>query len=175
MKLNFMTHTNISVNLYSLQTLSLYEGAAKKLLEELKFNHHILAGRYINKWISNNDSLNDFSADYYIPVPSFKNKRNFNILDIIFKGFFQNYHDIYPYALRTKNTTPLNKLNKKEREKELRNCFEIVNGPLINNKKICVYDDILTSGSTLKELVKELKKYEPLEIRAVCMFYKSKN
>jgi len=69
---------------------------------------------------------------------------------------------------RKRNTKSQSKLKKIERKTNLENCFEIRDKnnslKIIQNKKIIIIDDVATSGSTIEELSKEIKKYQPLEI-----------
>lgn len=64
---------------------------------------------------------------------------------------------------RIKHKTAQAKLNKKNRSENIKNCFKWY-GESLKNKKILIVDDIFTSGATLNEIAKELKKYQALEI-----------
>lgn len=58
---------------------------------------------------------------------------------------------------RSKYTSSLYNKTKQEREKIIKNCFKINNSQLKNkNTKIILIDDILTSGTTMKECIKTL-------------------
>jgi predicted amidophosphoribosyltransferase len=57
---------------------------------------------------------------------------------------------------RIKDTKPQYKLSLKEREKNLKNAFH-AEKKNYNKEKILLIDDILTTGSTIKEMVKTLK------------------
>ena len=58
---------------------------------------------------------------------------------------------------RIKSTKPQYKLSRKERIENLRGAFK-VNAEKYDGRKLLLMDDICTSGTTLKELIKELQK-----------------
>ncbi len=62
--------------------------------------------------------------------------------------------------IRTKNTKPQIQLKKKERENNVKNIFALnaKYKELIKNKKILLVDDVTTTGATLENCAKVLKK-----------------
>ena len=64
----------------------------------------------------------------------------------------------YDSLIRIRETVPQTELNKKEREKNLINAFTVNNPDKIKNSRIVLVDDVYTTGSTLKECSKTLKK-----------------
>ena len=60
------------------------------------------------------------------------------------------------------NTNPQNSLNKKERLENIKGAFRLKNGVNVENKKILIIDDIFTTGSTINECCKVLKKNNAL-------------
>jgi competence protein ComFC len=63
-------------------------------------------------------------------------------------------------VVRTKNTGFQTSLTKNERLKNIKNAFEFNNHYKIKNKdqKIIIFDDVWTTGATVKEIAKVLKK-----------------
>ena len=66
--------------------------------------------------------------------------------------------------IKTKNIIEQNKLNKEEREKNIIGVYNLENGQLLENKKILLIDDIYTTGSTVNECSKILRKANPNKI-----------
>ena len=64
----------------------------------------------------------------------------------------------YTSLIRTENTIPQVQLSGKARLNNLKNAFMIKYPEIIKNKKIVLIDDVETTGSTLKECAKILKK-----------------
>ena len=59
---------------------------------------------------------------------------------------------------RKKATRPVAEMGKNEREREISGAFELVNMELIKGKRLVVVDDVVTTGGTMKEVAKVLKK-----------------
>jgi competence protein ComFC len=104
-----------------------------------------------------------------IPVPLSRSRlawRGFNqaeaLAGIIYKqgfGLDKNFTDLK----RIKYSRPQTKLNKKERIENVRNSFQWRGGKL-DGKKIILVDDVVTTGSTLNECAKELKRSGAKEV-----------
>lgn len=63
---------------------------------------------------------------------------------------------------KIKNTKPQHTMQgTKEREKNVKNAYKIINKDLVKNKKILLIDDIITTGHTLGECAKTLDKHKP--------------
>lgn len=60
--------------------------------------------------------------------------------------------------IKTRTTRKLKTIPKELRKKEIKNAFEINNNYDLTNKKICIVDDVFSSGNTLKEAIKTLSK-----------------
>ena len=56
---------------------------------------------------------------------------------------------------RSKETLEQTKLSKKDRQKNIRGCFEVVSAPIQSH--IVIIDDVVTTGATVNELAKTLK------------------
>ena len=109
------------------------------------------------------------SYDIIIPVPISKKRkreRGYNQSLLIAREISKNTNiEIAQNCLyKTKNTIEQSKLNREEREKNVQNVYTIKNEQILENKKILLIDDILTTGNTLNSCSKELKKGKPDKI-----------
>jgi competence protein ComFC len=98
-----------------------------------------------------------------IPLhPSRKRWRGFNQAELLGKMIASNLGvKFLPEVLkRVKKTKPQVKLNKEERRKNIRGAFELNSNhrSLITNHSLILFDDVWTSGETLKEATKVLKR-----------------
>ena len=59
---------------------------------------------------------------------------------------------------KNKDTTMQSKLNKEQRKENIKGVYLLKNEEKINNKNILLIDDIYTTGSTVNECIKTLKK-----------------
>lgn len=112
--------------------------------------------------------------DTIIPVPISKKRykqRGYNQSSLIAKklakellkeNFKIKYND--DCLFKTKNVIEQSKLNKDNREKNIKGAYEIFHINQLKNKKILLVDDIYTTGSTLRECSKILKKSNPKKI-----------
>jgi ComF family protein len=96
-----------------------------------------------------------------IPLSQKKfNERGFNQAKII-SEYFQKFLN-FPLAnllIRKKETPPQAQLESLEkRYQNVRGAFEVTDKNLINNKSILLVDDVVTTGSTVKEAARILKK-----------------
>lgn len=108
--------------------------------------------------------------DIIIPVPISKQRkrqRGYNQSELIIKecaklntDIVVNTHVLY----KIKNTKPQSLLNKEQRTINLIGAYKVINSEIINNKKILLFDDIFTTGSTLEECAKVLKVAGAYEI-----------
>ncbi|OGF26019.1 hypothetical protein A2331_02190 [Candidatus Falkowbacteria bacterium RIFOXYB2_FULL_34_18] len=60
--------------------------------------------------------------------------------------------------IKIKHTKPQTKLKRENRLKNIKNCFKW-EGENLNKKNILLIDDVVTTGSTLNECARELKKH----------------
>jgi predicted amidophosphoribosyltransferase len=59
---------------------------------------------------------------------------------------------------RTRFTKPQTELSSEERKKNVRKAFEVVKPKAVKGKTIVLVDDVATTGSTLNECAKALKR-----------------
>ena len=85
--------------------------------------------------------------------------RGFNQAELLAKKVSANLNlPLEDLLIRTKNTPPQAKLNCAERIQNLKNAFEVSPELSVKNKTVILVDDISSTGSTLIECAKVLKK-----------------
>ncbi len=148
-----------------------YEDIIRKAIIQYKFNDKSYLYKTFCEIIVKNKKALDFikSYDIIIPVPIHKKrmrKRGYNQCELISKRIskivgISMYTDV---LIKTKNNVPQSTLNKKSRMMNAKNVYKIHNLDKIQNKKVLVFDDIYTTGSTVCACVEELKKASPSKI-----------
>jgi len=99
-----------------------------------------------------------------IPIPLHKMKRRqrgFNQSELLAKAVASHFSLNFNTKIlfRIKNNLPQAKINNFiERKKNTENIFQISNSNLIKNKQIILIDDVYTSGATMQEAARILKK-----------------
>ena len=145
-----------------------YNDSVKQSLHRIKYNGRkeylyfygkLIAKAFYKKFI-------DIMPDCFIPVPIHKTRaktRNFNqsivLADVISKELKLMGIDIpvnTNIIFREKNTQVLNILDNDDRNFELKNAFTI--NEIGDIDKAIIIDDIYTTGSTIAEIAKCLKK-----------------
>ena len=147
-----------------------YEGVVKIALKKIKYNfNYDIAEDLVN--YAKSVPTKDFSGFSACPVPLFEQRkrwRGFNQSEIFAQklskalnlGFYPNV------VVKTKSTIPQARLHKNERLRSLSGVFAVNNEAkiIISGQKWLIIDDIMTTGSTLNELVKVLKKAGASEV-----------
>ncbi|WP_286164221.1 ComF family protein [Peptoclostridium sp. AF21-18] len=146
-----------------------YCDKSKVLVLSLKYYGNTYMSRYIAQVMRDKLEFEQLSADYIIPVPLYKKRmriRGFNQAEKIASYLSECTNiPIIDCVKRNRNTKRLYALNKFQREKELKNAFEVkVDSEEIIGKRIILVDDIFTTGTTVNEISKKLKIYGVDEI-----------
>ena len=152
-----------------------YEGIIRKSILNYKFNDKAYIYRTFEKIILNNKKICDFinSYDIIIPVPIHnkrKLKRGYNQSELIIKQLLKDEKKIEKYKnnilTKTKNNPKQSTLSKIDRASNVINAYKInvKKANILVNKKILIFDDIYTTGNTIKECAKQISQYNPKEI-----------
>lgn len=154
-----------------------YEGVLKEAIHQFKYEPTRVGrgkpglGRHLAKfmiqYLPSDLNLNTF--DRIIPVPLHENRkrwRGFNQSEILGKFLGQHYqipldtHHLY----RIKETQPQVELTGRERIKNVRGAFVVQRAEDLEGKKVVLVDDVFTTGSTVNESSRMLKKAGVREI-----------
>ena len=151
------------------------EPIIKKAIWDLKYHHHfnigqrfgeILYEEFIEE-ISNIQMYTQGEPIYVIPVPLYKQRqkeRGYNQAKIIANGFckssekeiFKLGDDIVIKQINTNQQAKLTNRNK--RLSNIKGAFKVIKENDVKNKTIIVIDDVTTTGGTMTEIMKVLKK-----------------
>jgi len=115
----------------------------------------------------------------YIPAdPKRFKKRGFNLAKIIAEEIgLKNNIEIKGLLQKTLSTPPLTKLSKKQRKINIKNKFTFVyiNKENCIGKDVIIVDDICTTGSTLVEATKVLKRNGFKKVTCLALAFNKKN
>ena len=119
------------------------------------------------------DWIRSKHIDGIIPVPLHEKrlrKRGFNQAQVLADGLGKRMNlPVYSqYIVRCRNTVAQKQLNEKERQKNLKKAFKIVQND-VKLKRILLVDDIYTTGSTVDAIAKELKEHGVSEVYFICL------
>ena len=148
-----------------------YQGDIRRIMIDYKFNNKPYLYKTFAKIVLKNKKICGFLKNYdiIIPVPIHKIrklKRGYNQTELIAKEISKNA-DLKlerSVLVKQKNIATQSSLNRKNRKQNVNNAFAIRNEDKISNKKVLLFDDIYTTGSTVLECAKVLRKSNVKEI-----------
>lgn len=108
-----------------------------------------------------------------IPIPLYKQKhrrRGFNQAQVLAEGIGRelNIPVLSKVVGRTRSTVAQKELNDKERQKNVKNAFKIIDNE-VKLKKVLLVDDIYTTGSTMDAVAGVLRGNGVKEIYFLCI------
>lgn len=118
-----------------------------------------------------------FKDHVFVPVPSDPKrftKRGFNLPSLICQELSSTFNSKTLEALdKIKETPPLYELTKEKRKKAVHNAYKVKKG-LKLPKKVVLVDDIVTTGSTLKESSRVLQRSGVEEVLCFALAFQQK-
>ena len=140
-----------------------YKNLIRKLILKYKFYDYGYLSNLFANVILNNKKINEIikSYDIMIPVPMSKNKkriRGYNQTELIVKHFEEYIQINSTCLIKVKNTKTQSTLVATERVENIKNAFKIIDNNIVENKNVILFDDIITTGVTVNEISKILKK-----------------
>ncbi len=114
------------------------------------------------------------TPDIIIPVPLHLKRlreRGFNQSVILANLFFPDDRQRINVNLltRTRVTTPQTGLSGSRRRKNIKNAFDIHHPNQLKGQSVLLVDDVFTTGTTLNECAKTLKKYGASDVQALTL------
>lgn len=141
-----------------------YQEPVASLISTIKFNGSLAGLATLGHLAKLSKATRELSEpDVIIPVPLHRKRlrqRKFNQALLVCRSCFPSWKEkINPYLLvRHKETSPQTGLNGVERRKNLAQAFSITHTDMIKDKKILLVDDVFTTGQTVHECSKVLRK-----------------
>ena len=167
-----------NINLYFDKHLYIfqYEGIIRKLIIDYKFNEKSYLYKTFANFLLKNQKFFEIlkSYDTIIPVPISKKRkkeRGYNQSTLIAREISKRLKiEINTSCLyKAKDIVAQSTLNREEREQNIKGVYQLKNVKKLENKKILLIDDIYTTGSTLNECSKILRKSNPKVITCFTM------
>lgn len=148
-----------------------YEGMVKKAILDMKFHNMACNAKVLARYLvflSQKHNL-QFDIVCYAPMTaSAKRKRRYNqaqMLAMYFCDMLGRDDALVDAIEKSHDTTPQEKLNKQQRKKNLVGAYKLRAN--VKGKRVLVIDDIKTTGSTLNECAKVLKRGGAISV--VCL------
>ncbi|PIR79815.1 MAG: hypothetical protein COU25_03550 [Candidatus Levybacteria bacterium CG10_big_fil_rev_8_21_14_0_10_35_13] len=148
-----------------------YNKIAQKLIYNFKYKPYLtdlktfLSELFVESIIQNENFVKVLEKENFMftPIPLYQSKlrkRGYNQSEILCKELSESFKLPYQNLLkRVKDTKNQFKLKREDREENVKNAFQLdTKRYTLNAKNIFLVDDIVTTGSTLKEAAKILKR-----------------
>lgn len=165
-----------NINSILVFSATVYEDKIQKLIRGIKYHNQKELACFQAKIMFDYWQKLTMSKEEYeiVPVPLYpdrEKKRKYNQMVLVAQEFSKltGYKTNFEIIKRVKNTKPQYKLSKKEREKNLKNAFEC-DSSKYNGTKLLLIDDILTTGSTMEEMI---KTFQNVQIKDLTVFVTS--
>ena len=148
-----------------------YEGEIRELILKYKFKEKVHIYKTIVNFLLKNKKFVEFIKKYdiIIPIPISRKRykeRGFNQSLLIAKGIAKktNLKLEEDTIFKIKNIIEQSKLDKNQREQNVKNVYKIRKTNKISKENVLIIDDIYTTGNTVTECAKTLKKLKPKNI-----------
>lgn len=158
---------------YQIKTFK-YQDIIRNKIIDYKFNEKAYLYSTFEKMMTKNEKTYSFLKKYdiilYVPmVKKHKLGRGYNQSELIAKQIAKTLGIALEKnnLIKIKDTKKQSTLTKEQRKTNLKNAFEVKTPERIKNKKIILFDDIFTTGSTVNECSKILKRSGAKEITAL--------
>lgn len=154
----------------------LYEGALKELIHQFKYNNRIALAKTLAPLLSdfikeNGDIIDGIDTITFVPLaPDRSRKRGYNQSQILAYNISREYAIPHAELLKkTRSTKPQNALSRNERLVNLEGAFRSRKGRDLEEKRILLVDDVMTTGATLNECSKVLLDGGAKEVRCLTL------
>ncbi len=143
----------------------LFDGELKNLIHNFKYNNKPYIASTLAYCMADFYSTLDWKVDMVLPVPSSREtlkSRGYNQAELLANKFCElvGLELNTEILLKSKHTKQQANLGFSERQKNLADSFsvDLKFRPVLRGKTILLIDDVITTGSTLSECAKILKK-----------------
>jgi ComF family protein len=144
-----------------------YAGTLRDLIHLLKYDNVLPAAPVLGEKLAEAITQLQFDRDdppLLVPVPLHKSKRSergFNQADLIVRAAAKHLppgFEIAPVLKRQRATHSQVGLTREERIANLRDAFRVIAPERVKGRTVIVVDDVMTTGSTVSECARVLKK-----------------
>jgi ComF family protein len=141
------------------------EHPLRQAVQKFKYGRKVSLGKPLGRLMATGcrEFLRDCEADVIIPVPLHPKRlrwRGFNQAVLLARELSRAYGvSTDPFLLRRiKPTQPQTQLDEEERRRNVRGAFALSVGRSVEGKTVLLVDDVYTSGATVNECSRTLKR-----------------
>lgn len=151
-----------------------YGGVLKELILKFKYKSNFTAGdiltEFLEEYIINNLNYKEYIVTYIPLSRKSKKIRGFNQCEYIAKKIARDLSiEVLEILIKQRETKEQKTLKKDERYENIKDAFKLKEGVHLENFNIILIDDVTTTGATLKEAYKLLKKFRVKDIKLLTL------
>jgi competence protein ComFC len=148
-------------------------GIVREVIHEFKYARQTHLRHLVAQWLRaalDDERLRDISFDLIVPVPlhpARQRERGFNQASLLAESLSAKISlRSKPVLERIRYTTTQTTLDRSERMENLRNAFRLRKKADVRGLRVLLIDDVLTTGSTLSECARVLKRAGAISVHA---------
>ena len=148
-------------------------GIVRQIIHEFKYGHQIHLRHLVARWLNaalDDDRIRGRRFDVIVPVPlhpARQRERGFNQARLLAELLSaQTLIPSKPILERIRYTTTQTALDRSERMENLHNAFRLRKNADVRGLRVLLVDDVLTTGSTLSECARVLKRANAFSVHA---------
>jgi ComF family protein len=145
----------------------------RQIIHEFKYNRQIHLRHLVARWLGaalDDERLCGRRFDLIVPVPlhpARQRERGFNQAGLLAKLLArQSSIPVKPLLERIRYTNTQTALDRSERMENLHNAFRLRKNADVRGLRMLLVDDVLTTGATLNECARVLKRAGALSVHA---------
>jgi ComF family protein len=153
-----------------------YEGHLRQALKNFKYNSELRLSPALGQLLSEAffRYYDPEEFDVVVPIPIHRKKlleRGFNQAVILARKLSESTGiPLHRNCFKKIRDTPAQaRLSKKERQHNLKGCFQVSRLNAIKDKRILLVDDVATTGSTIREAARTLHKAEAAQVSVLVL------
>ena len=154
-----------------LRSVAFYQTTLQQAIHFFKFEKKKVFARHLIRLLNAHIPLDCGIAEYdfILPVPIHKKRlreRGFNQATLLANGIAkaEAVPVLTDTLIRRRHTVAQSSLDREARQQNIIGAFEIRNPDIIRGKRLLIFDDVFTTGATIREAVSELWTADPAEI-----------
>ncbi len=157
------------------RSCGLYQGKLKDVILLYKYRQFKILGKgladFVSRSLSRDESL-FLGTDFLVPVPLHprkERKRGFNQAReiAVWLGKKHSIPCMDNILVKTKNNAAQTTLESKQRWENVKNAYRVKKPALLAGKTVLLIDDVFTTGATINECSRVLKKSGAKEVRCI--------
>ena len=148
-------------------------GIVRDVIHEFKYNRQIHLRHLVARWLRaalDDERLGGYNFDVIVPVPlhpARQRERGFNQASLLAEILSaQTSIRCRPLLKRIRYTTTQTALDRSERMENLHNAFRLRKNADVRGLRVLLIDDVLTTGSTLSECARVMKRAGAISVHA---------